>query len=281
MSWWLWPLCSQQTRRYVYIAFSCAVCQCRALVAGSGCIVRRGSKNICGLYEADNDVPTPLVATDTRGHIHTIYTATKVLGFQHLSSNGQWLIGMLAILPCVPTSSSRSGGGPSPNTVHWLCMEINIQFERILSQKIKTIASWEDKDLSNSSSIFYRPSWWHTDFFILLISNIYVQLTDSVQGFTALHSSVEYKIWDIMTPCLSPTLHILKYSWRQYELDSRFCQFLSPGCINFKNLSAHHQEEVLRIPKHPQLAKFGLFWAKLLQLKENWSFPKLVWLIDL
>ena len=104
MSWWLWPLCSQQTKRCVYIAFSCAVCQCRALVAGSGCIVRRGSKNICGLYEADNDVPTPLVATDTRGHIHTIYTATKVLGFQHLSSNGQWLIGMLAILPCVPTS---------------------------------------------------------------------------------------------------------------------------------------------------------------------------------
>ena len=104
MSWWLWPLCSQQTKRCVYIAFSCAVCQCWALVAGSGCIVRRGSKNICGLYEADNDVPTPLVATDTRGHIHTIYTATKVLGFQHLSSNGQWLIGMLAILPCVPTS---------------------------------------------------------------------------------------------------------------------------------------------------------------------------------
>ena len=40
---------------------------------------------------------------------------------------------------------------------------------------------------------------------------------------------------------------------------SRFCQFLSPGCINFKNLSAHQQEEVLRIPKHPQLVKFRLF----------------------
>ena len=116
----------------------------------------------------------------------------------HFGAVVDWDVGYFhhysPILPCVPTSSSRSGGGPSPNTVHWLCMEINIQFERILSQKIKTTASWEDKDLSNSSSIFYRPSWWHTDFFILLISNIYVQLTDSVQGFTALHSSVEYKI---------------------------------------------------------------------------------------
>ena len=27
-------------------------------------------------------------------------------------------------------------------------------------------------------------------------------------------------------------------------------------CIDFQNLSAHHQEEILRIPKHSQLAKF-------------------------
>ena len=27
--------------------------------------------------------------------------------------------------------------------------------------------------------------------------------------------------------------------------------------IHFKNLCARHQEEVLRIPKHPQHAKFG------------------------
>ena len=36
-------------------------------------------------------------------------------------------------------------------------------------------------------------------------------------------------------------------------------EILSLRCINFKNLCTHHQEEVLRIPKHPQLAKFGLF----------------------
>ena len=36
----------------------------------------------------------------------------------------------------------------------------------------------------------------------------------------------------------------------------RFRQFLSPGCINFKNLCPYHQEEILRIPKHPQLAEF-------------------------
>ena len=34
-------------------------------------------------------------------------------------------------------------------------------------------------------------------------------------------------------------------------------------------ISAHHQEEVLRIPKHPQHAKFGWFWAKLWQSQEN------------
>ena len=32
--------------------------------------------------------------------------------------------------------------------------------------------------------------------------------------------------------------------------------FLSHFCINFQNLSAHHQEQFLRIPKHSQLAKF-------------------------
>ena len=36
-----------------------------------------------------------------------------------------------------------------------------------------------------------------------------------------------------------------------------FHELLSLGCINFKNLCAHHKEEVLRFPKHPQLVKFG------------------------
>ena len=36
----------------------------------------------------------------------------------------------------------------------------------------------------------------------------------------------------------------------------------------------HQQEEVLRIPKHPQHAKFGWFLAKLWHLKKNKSFPK-------
>ena len=58
---------------------------------------------------------------------------------------------------------------------------------------------------------------------------------------------------------------------------SVFRELLSLRCIKIKNLCAHHQEEVLRIPKHPQLAKFGWFWAELLQLIENKSFPKFVW----
>ena len=38
---------------------------------------------------------------------------------------------------------------------------------------------------------------------------------------------------------------------------SVFRELLSLGCIKIENLCAHHQEEVLRIPKHPQLAKFA------------------------
>ena len=33
--------------------------------------------------------------------------------------------------------------------------------------------------------------------------------------------------------------------------------YLSHFWSNCQNLSAHHQEEILRIPKHPQLAKFA------------------------
>ena len=36
-----------------------------------------------------------------------------------------------------------------------------------------------------------------------------------------------------------------------------FHELLSLECINFKDLCAHHQEEALRFPKHPQLEKFG------------------------
>ena len=36
-----------------------------------------------------------------------------------------------------------------------------------------------------------------------------------------------------------------------------FHELLSLGCINFKNLGAHHEEEVLRFPKHPLFVKVG------------------------
>ena len=32
--------------------------------------------------------------------------------------------------------------------------------------------------------------------------------------------------------------------------------FLSYFCINFENLCAHQQEEILKIPKHPQKSTF-------------------------
>ena len=51
------------------------------------------------------------------------------------------------------------------------------------------------------------------------------------------------------------------YRVSQKKVGSRniivFHELLSLGCINFKKLCAHHQEEVLRFPKHPQLTKFA------------------------
>ena len=38
-----------------------------------------------------------------------------------------------------------------------------------------------------------------------------------------------------------------------------FHELLSLGCINFKNICAYHEEEVLRFPKHPQLVKLLYF----------------------
>ena len=38
---------------------------------------------------------------------------------------------------------------------------------------------------------------------------------------------------------------------------SVFRELLSLRCIKIRNLCAYHQEDVLRIPKHPQLAKFA------------------------
>ena len=48
-------------------------------------------------------------------------------------------------------------------------------------------------------------------------------------------------------------LHLARLEMRL----SVFRELLSLRCIKIKNLCAHHQEEVLRIPKHPQLAKFA------------------------
>ena len=47
-----------------------------------------------------------------------------------------------------------------------------------------------------------------------------------------------------------------------------FRELLSLGCTYVQNLCGYHQEELMRIPKHPQLVKFGWFWAKL------WHFEK-------
>ena len=50
-----------------------------------------------------------------------------------------------------------------------------------------------------------------------------------------------------------------------------FGEFLGQGCINIKNLCAHHQEGVLRIPKHTLLSIFQWFLVKLWQF-ENMQY---------
>ena len=62
-------------------------------------------------------------------------------------------------------------------------------------------------------------------------------------------------------------LYLKAYSWRQNLWDPRFRQFLSPGCVNFKNLCAHQQEEVLRIPKHPNMWNLRPSYGTLKKIK--------------
>ena len=61
------------------------------------------------------------------------------------------------------------------------------------------------------------------------------------------------------SPVAILTLFAFTHKNIQYWLFHRvdlFSELLSLGCINLQNLCAHLQEEFLRIPKHPQLAKF-------------------------
>ena len=46
-----------------------------------------------------------------------------------------------------------------------------------------------------------------------------------------------------------------------------FHELLSQECINLENLCAHHQEDLLTIPKHPQHCHFGIVitWLKIIQ----------------
>ena len=66
----------------------------------------------------------------------------------------------------------------------------------------------------------------------------------------------------------NPPVPFWNKRWNIYRVNQKkgrsqniivFHELLSLGCINFKSLCAHHQEEVLRFPKHPQLTKFAWF----------------------
>ena len=49
--------------------------------------------------------------------------------------------------------------------------------------------------------------------------------------------------------------------------------FLSHFCINFQNLCGHHQEEILRFPKHPQKSSF--WWVLAEKTAKNKVAPKI------
>ena len=79
------------------------------------------------------------------------------------------------------------------------------------------------------------------------------------------------------------------YSWRHnfWESHHQSCfsvsfqmgvanfnfNFLSHFCINFQNLCAHHQEEILRFPKHPQKSTF--WWVLAAKTAKNQVAPKI------
>ena len=58
---------------------------------------------------------------------------------------------------------------------------------------------------------------------------------------------------------LSPATRIYRVNQKKGRSQNIivFHELLSLGCINFKNLCAYNEEEVLRFPKHPQLTKFA------------------------
>ena len=54
-----------------------------------------------------------------------------------------------------------------------------------------------------------------------------------------------------------------------------FVNFWAQGASIYNICCAHHEEQILRIPKHPHFAAFDWFEAKLQQFKENRCFSKI------
>ena len=97
--------------------------------------------------------------------------------------------------------------------------------------------------------------------------------------FAFTHKNIQYWLFHLILRTLDYKTPGVWHMWHQKICALVFSELLSLGCINLQNFCAHHQVEFLRIPKHPQLAKFGWFWAKLLQFKEKQRLPK-IGLID-
>ena len=106
-----------------------------------------------------------------------------------------------------------------------------------------------------------------------LAANLPSPLPDSAQRHTSTMRRQQIIVLELVKGNLLLARMISIYRVSQKKVWSQklivFHELLSQGCINFKNLCVHHQEEVLRFPKHPQLTKFAWFYAKLWQFQKS------------
>ena len=92
------------------------------------------------------------------------------------------------------------------------------------------------------------------------------------------------RFWKLMQKWLrNLKLKLTTLIWKVTERQKNdFCvksdnfnfNFLSHFCIDFQNICAHHQEEILRILKHPQISTF--WWVLAKKMAKNKVAQKLL-----
>ena len=117
------------------------------------------------------------------------------------------------------------------------------------------IAYWTSVDIGRLAASCSPEAEWLTP---LVLASLYTAATSLTSQPPDQLCNGDMTMGNLCHACLRTLLSYLQLARLEMRL-SVFRELLSLRCINLKNLCAHHQEEVLRIPKHPQLAKFAWF----------------------